>query len=531
MTMTPRFDDYLQFIAQRNQMVLAFFAVAAAVIAQVWFWRSRRRQLLWMGVAGFWTSLAGLLLLNPPALPRLTLGRLITQPLWYDEAFTWSMARLPTQTMIRATAGDVHPPLWYLIEGAVVRTLGSAEWALRIPALLFAVVSVGLAYWLARSLGYERRAALWGAGLLAVMPAQLYYAQEARMYTLLEAAVLLAAVGLARRNYLLLYLGMVVALWTHNLAVFFVAPIGLIAVYLEARGDVVPGDHHRKVSFPGKSLAIGWATLMTWYPWVRVLIQQVQDVGNGFWIQDCGLGGYLLPLYRLTLGMGIVSFLGQHAVLVSAGLLGLALWAGLANHRGRILLVLTVGPGIALAMVSEIWRPVMLGRVFLVSLPMLCILAAAALARLEGQHRRPILAVLVPMLVLCLAWQSKGTEQYADFAQRIEEQHAGETIYHVNLASYITLSYYLQEVDQVVWPDAGNLEQALTVETQELMGIDRVEAADVDGDLLVVWVKNPLSTCEEQEAFDRALALGDPEQVVSWRESELVTAGAWEVGR
>ena len=37
-------------------------------------------------------------------------------PLWYDENFTLILARLPFEGMIQATAGDVHPPLWYVLE-------------------------------------------------------------------------------------------------------------------------------------------------------------------------------------------------------------------------------------------------------------------------------------------------------------------------------------------------------------------------------------------------------------------------------
>ena len=37
------------------------------------------------------------------------------QPTWYDENFTILLARLPLDRLLQATAGDVHPPLWYLI--------------------------------------------------------------------------------------------------------------------------------------------------------------------------------------------------------------------------------------------------------------------------------------------------------------------------------------------------------------------------------------------------------------------------------
>jgi len=38
----------------------------------------------------------------------------LPEPLWYDEAFSAAVARLPVDRMIAATAGDVHPPGYYV---------------------------------------------------------------------------------------------------------------------------------------------------------------------------------------------------------------------------------------------------------------------------------------------------------------------------------------------------------------------------------------------------------------------------------
>src|SRR5690606_16059505 len=63
--------------------------------------------------------------------------------LWYDENFTLILARLPFDRMIAATAGDVHPPLWYLIEWGWLRLFPDPglvpAWTLRIPALACSV--------------------------------------------------------------------------------------------------------------------------------------------------------------------------------------------------------------------------------------------------------------------------------------------------------------------------------------------------------------------------------------------------------
>jgi len=144
---------------------------------------------------------------------------------------------------------------------------------------------------------------------------------------------------------------------------------------------------------------------------------------------------------------------------------------------------------------------------------------------------------LVPLLLLGLIFQSKGTMAGRLADDVATHYRSGDMIYHANLASYILLSYYLPEAQgyrHIVWPDAGDLSQALTIETQEAMAIHRADAADVwdgVGRLLVVWVENPTTTLEEAEAMTAALALGDSRELVEWRpaDSELVTMKLYEV--
>ena len=69
----------------------------------------------------------------------LALG-LINNLFWYDEVFTLAVAGLPLGRMFMALAGDVHPPLFYLIEWFNIRLFGPG--ALRLPAFLF-----GLGAW------------------------------------------------------------------------------------------------------------------------------------------------------------------------------------------------------------------------------------------------------------------------------------------------------------------------------------------------------------------------------------------------
>jgi mannosyltransferase len=113
---------------------------------------------------------------------RLTfLGR---QSLWYDEAFSLAVARADWPVFWAALLSDgVHPPGYYLLVREGLALFGNGEFALRFSSVLAGTLAVPLLYQLGCILGGRR----WGlvAGLLlALNPFALWYAQEARMYSL-----------------------------------------------------------------------------------------------------------------------------------------------------------------------------------------------------------------------------------------------------------------------------------------------------------------------------------------------------------
>jgi 4-amino-4-deoxy-L-arabinose transferase-like glycosyltransferase len=118
--------------------------------------------------------------------------------LWYDETVSAFLASESIPDLAAHTARDIHPPGYYLLLHAWTRLAGDGEFALAFLSLAFGVLLIPLAYVLARRL-LGRTAALWSALLMAVSPYNLWYSQEARMYTL-GAALGLAAAWCALRG-------------------------------------------------------------------------------------------------------------------------------------------------------------------------------------------------------------------------------------------------------------------------------------------------------------------------------------------
>src|SRR3972149_279954 len=124
------------------------------------------------------------------------LGGLGIECLWYDEAFTSLISDLPFDRALMAIAGDVHPPLYYLMSWIMAHMAGNSELTMRLPAALFGILScyqlylfVILScyqlYLFVMAISSDKNLAIWSTFVMAVLPAQLYYSQEARGYTLL----------------------------------------------------------------------------------------------------------------------------------------------------------------------------------------------------------------------------------------------------------------------------------------------------------------------------------------------------------
>jgi 4-amino-4-deoxy-L-arabinose transferase-like glycosyltransferase len=127
----------------------------------------------------------------------LRAARLDLQPLWWDEGYSVWFAHHPLPEMLRLTAQDIHPPLYYALLGGWSQLFGLAPVALRLLSVMVGVLAIPLAYAVGRWLG-GRRAGLLAAMLFTISPLAIYYSQEIRMYALV-ALWALAAVGAAAR--------------------------------------------------------------------------------------------------------------------------------------------------------------------------------------------------------------------------------------------------------------------------------------------------------------------------------------------
>lgn len=143
----------------------------------------------------------------------------INQSLWLDEAISANVVRdYNYQEIIsKFSPGDFHPPLYYLILKGWTNIFGYSETSLRMPSIIFSLITIYIVYLLAG------RGAAWLTGL---NPLLIYYSQEVRMYAMVTMFLTVAIYFLVKRKYgwISLFLGL--SFLTFYGAIFLIAAIG-----------------------------------------------------------------------------------------------------------------------------------------------------------------------------------------------------------------------------------------------------------------------------------------------------------------
>lgn len=260
--------------------------------------------------------------------------RIDAQSLWNDEGNSARMAERSIGLIVEGAAGDIHPPLYYLVLNVWRDLFGSSEAALRGLSAVFGLITVAFTYLLGRRL-FETRVGLIGAFLAAVNPFQIYYSQEARMYMMLTAIGVVATYILVRlldfwslrprihiphrRYYVVYVLAMGAGLYTHYAFPFvFVVHFVIVLAWSFYR----PGG---KPSHMGGWLPLAIASSVLFLPWLPIAIRQI-----GGWPSQAvsiDTGAALIDTFRLyLLGPTIPTSEASSALIVAAFFLLMSAW-------------------------------------------------------------------------------------------------------------------------------------------------------------------------------------------------------------
>ena len=181
--------------------------------------------------------------------------------LWWDESLSlqraesslWPLLRgllVLKDGMTEVPTIDQHPFFYFLLQGALLRTAGNSEYALRFVSAMSATLLVPVVYVTAHF--YVRKnvlpaaAPLWSTLLAATSPFFLWYGQEARPYALWAVLAVLSTYLLLRsiepdaartslRRWRIGYgVALIIFLTTHYYAVFLL-PVHALMIYVALR--------------------------------------------------------------------------------------------------------------------------------------------------------------------------------------------------------------------------------------------------------------------------------------------------------
>jgi mannosyltransferase len=355
----------------------------------------------------------------------LRLHGLNAEGLWLDEGGSVMKADADLKQFMSGRQPYISPPFYYLLLGSWMKLFGTSEIFIRFPSVLFGTLSILMLYLIGKIL-FDNSSGLIAAFLITISPFQIYFSQEARMYSLLLFLslcsmyffidlVMHGAVinrGKAKKikwgSSCLYVLSSILLLYTHNFGISPLIAQNIFVLCLLFKT--------RRI---GRMELKGWVflqsiLLLAFLPWIIVIIKQFLNIQGNYWSPPPSLKTLLETLLDYS---GSYWLLG---ILVSFSFLA---WFILhSNRRDRQSLVISVHrdgnsfpiflflficlltPLLLPFFISIISTPIYISRITITASPALYLMAGAGIGRLRKPGLRIASLSLIGMLSLPLLW-------------------------------------------------------------------------------------------------------------------------------
>ena len=329
---------------------------------------------------------------------------------WTDEGLTPERSGYPVAQILRneiviqgVVTRDTHPPLYYLIIHGTRALFGESDFAFRYPSVLFGVLLIPLLYQLGRRMSGLVVGTIV-ALLAAVNPLQVYYSQEARMYSLLVLLVTAMSYVLWRalqeegrqttghgqpvrnrppilRRLLPYVLLSGLAVYTHYTVVFLIAAQALFWVWILWRNG------HKRVILAAAGLAVLVVLPLVPYTVPRLL---AGAEANYYYVSPLTM---LLDVVRFF-NLGLTVNYGQSLIIalnaLALALLVLGIWAARSWRKRLFLLAWLLAVVLGLMAGSILFKPMYQGvRHIIASSPAYLLLLAFGISRLFALRPPP----------------------------------------------------------------------------------------------------------------------------------------------
>ncbi len=458
----------------------------------------------------------------------LRLVQINAAPFWYDEGVTTLFSRLPFPRLIEATGGDVHPPFYYLITWSIDKAgLPTNEFTLRLPSVVLSLITIYLSWLLVQRFELTKGAQIAAIAWVAFSPLQLHYAQEARMYALLQVQVLGLLLLLLDRHWFWFGALSTLMLYTHNYGLFYLPALGLIAILRDR------GRWKRMYYWLPAFIVPG----ILWLPWFFKLLGQMQTIAGGYWIQEPTIGSILFILYQLLFAYSMPLFMQGLAVMVTGGLLSYSFWRIIkAEPKGyEILLVMSFFPLALAILASLLWRPLLLFRGLIGSSVPLILLILMGMGQIKVHYKQVYAAIMVSFVVIAgtvghYRYNALNKGRADEWVGSIEEYYRpGDIVLALNDNGVVAVSVYAPALKLYKLPSCGQEALgSLSPAARKGMGIVERSIDSLDGHR--IWFIStiaPVSSNCEVKTSEHIIDYYDAELFKKLADSEYKEAGVY----
>ena len=167
----------------------------------------------------------------------LRLSRL-NESLWLDELSSTYWRLKSIGSTFNFIGYDLHPPLYRFAMFCWINLFGDSEISVRIPPLIFGILSIYLTYQLVLEF-IDKKTALLTAFLLCVSPVHIWYSQEAKQYSAILFFILLVIFAYYKllKNqskiiwYFVYFFSLSAAVFSHYCTIFYLFLISLLTLF------------------------------------------------------------------------------------------------------------------------------------------------------------------------------------------------------------------------------------------------------------------------------------------------------------
>jgi hypothetical protein len=479
----------------------------------------------------------------------LRVGFIWIAPFWYDESFTLLLVRLPFNQMLAAIAGDVHPPLYYVLLWPIGQLLNITSlpiWILRIPSAIFSILAVWFFWKVLLVYEPKEKTRFTALILMAIMPIGLAYAQEARMYALLEFLVVTGFYLILTKKWGWFTLVSIALVYTQNYGLFYVATLSIVGLILDY------SEWWNIVFFSGLK------TIAAYLFWVPFLIRQMKSISGVHWIH-LDEGGTILPtIFRLLFMPDNNSVIQIPLMLAGFGWLFAAIFYlifnknyFMLNKKGYVitLLLLAFFPMVLAIIISILFQPVLLFRPLIGCAPFLYWILAGPIEYLFDYDfitnditlkRIPALFAacwIVPLVLIVdgmiLGYEVKNKSFNGiqkDLTYIRENWQPGDIVLNNGDDAYVSLAPYAPEIPQYRVEDCSAGIGGLSDTTRKALGVKSVTPDLAYKRAWVIWEYTPLSRVERSCVADLyGLDLNHP--TYGGLNNEYIDIGIWLIER